>query len=150
MILLHDCPEEDLRKIRLKSPLELAFIGDSVYELLVREYITENVDTSPSKLHSLAVSYVRAEAQASFLDAVHDQLTEDEQAVVKRGRNATKTSVPKHADSRSYRMATALETLFGYLYLTGQEERLRELFEKMKQLMPVSELLGIEGPTGDV
>ena len=93
---------------------------------------------------------MRAESQAAFLDAVREQLTEDEQDVMRRGRNATKTSVPKHADSRSYRMATALEALFGYLYLTGQNDRLYELFGRMKEMMPVGDLLGPEQQSADI
>ena len=145
MISLHDLSEEEKKKIRLKSPVELAFIGDAVFELLVREYITTHVDTSPNKLHSLAVSYVRAENQAHFLDTLFDDLTEDEQNVARRGRNASKTSVPKHADSRSYRMATGLEALFGYLYLMGESERIGELFRRITELMPVSGLLRPDG-----
>lgn len=111
------------------SPLTLAFLGDGVFELFVREYLVSRGSCPVKKLHSRAVEMVRCEAQAKALSEVlWDTLTEDEQAVVMRGRNAHVGHVPKNADVADYHAATALEALFGYLYLKGELLRLRELF----------------------
>ena len=114
-----------------KSPVELAFIGDAVYEVLVREHITRTVDTTANHLHRMAVDYVCAEAQAGALEALLPLLTEAELDIVRRGKNASKVSVPRNGNPRSYRSSTALEALFGYLYLEGQQARIQELFENI-------------------
>ncbi|MEG1985256.1 MAG: ribonuclease III domain-containing protein [Oscillospiraceae bacterium] len=115
-----------------KSPVELAFIGDAVFEVLVREHITRNVDTSANKLHRMAVSYVCAEAQSEALEQIAGDLTAEELDIVRRGKNASKVSVPRNGTPRTYRSSTALEALFGYLYLSGETERIDQLFEKIK------------------
>ncbi|MEG2938832.1 MAG: ribonuclease III domain-containing protein [Oscillospiraceae bacterium] len=115
-----------------KSPVELAFIGDAVFEVLVREHITRNVDTSANKLHRMAVSYVCAEAQSEALEQIAGDLTAEELDIVRRGKNASKVSVPRNGTPRTYRSSTALEALFGYLYLSGETERIGQLFEKIK------------------
>lgn len=112
----------------MKSAAELAFVGDAVYELLVRAHIAANINTCPGNLHKRTVEYVCAEGQSEALTAITSSLTEDELGVVRRGKNATKTAVPKNGNPKEYRLATALEALFGYLYLSGQKTRLRELF----------------------
>ncbi|MEG0912582.1 MAG: ribonuclease III domain-containing protein [Oscillospiraceae bacterium] len=115
-----------------KSPVELAFIGDAVFEVLVREHITRNVDTSANKLHRMAVSYVCAEAQSEALEQIAGDLTAEELDIVRRGKNASKVSVPRNGTPRTYRSSTAFEALFGYLYLSGETERIDQLFEKIK------------------
>lgn len=111
------------------SPLTLAFLGDGIYELFVREYLVSRGSCPVKKLHSRAVEMVRCEAQARVLyEILLPGLSEEEQAVVMRGRNAHVGHVPKNADVADYHAATALETLFGYLYLKGELLRLRELF----------------------
>ena len=111
------------------SPLTLAFLGDGVYELFVREYLVNKGSCPVKKLHSRAVELVRCEAQARALsEKLWPLLTEEEQAAALRGRNAHVGHVPKNAEVSDYHGATALETLFGYLYLKGEIERLRELF----------------------
>ncbi len=110
------------------SPLSLAFLGDSVYDTLVREHLLRRANMPASKLHSAKIKLVCAEFQSSAYDVLSAQLTEHELSVLKRGRNATGNTVPKHAEAAQYRRATAVESLFGYLFLTGQEERIRELF----------------------
>lgn len=111
------------------SPLTLAFLGDGVYELFVREYLVSKGSCPVKKLHSRAVEMVRCEAQAYVLTELFwDVLTEEERAVVLRGRNAHVGHVPKNANVADYHAATALEALFGYLYLKGELLRLRELF----------------------
>lgn len=114
-----------------KSPVELAFIGDAVFELLVREQITRRVDTTANRLHRMAVEYVCAQAQARALETILPMLSEEEKDIVRRGKNASKVSVPRNGDPRSYRSSTALEALFGYLYLSGRTERIRCLFESI-------------------
>ena len=117
------------REANSYSPLTLAFLGDSVYDTLVREYLLRQANMPVAKLHSAKIQLVCAEFQSKAYDIMAEVLTDHELAVLKRGRNATGNTVPKHADAAEYRRATALECLFGYLYLTGCEERIRELFE---------------------
>jgi len=127
----------DTRTARMKGVLELAFVGDAVYELFVRDYISSSVDTSPGKLHSLAVGYVKAEAQAKALEMLLPMLLDEEKDIVRRGKNSSKMSVPKHADPKDYRSATALEALFGYLYILRRWDRLEELFQAVVRQNPI-------------
>ncbi len=115
---------------KMLSPLNLAFIGDGIYELLVREHILRQANVPVNVLHKKAVELVRASAQSKAVDLIYDMLTEEEIAIFKRGRN-TSSSVPKNADVAEYRRATGLEALFGYLYCSNQNDRLCELFEKI-------------------
>lgn len=117
------------REANSYSPLTLAFLGDSVYDTLVREYLLRQANMPVAKLHSVKIKLVCAEFQSKAYDLVAEKLSDHELAVLKRGRNATGNTVPKHADAAEYRRATALECLFGYLYLTGGNERIKELFE---------------------
>lgn len=110
------------------SPLTLAFLGDSVYEKLVREYIILNANMPASKLHELKVKKVCASYQSAAIDKIFSLLDEKETAVLKRGRNATGNTVPKSSNAVEYRRATALECLFGYLDLMGRDERIEQLF----------------------
>lgn len=112
--------ETDLRTV---SPLNLAFVGDGVYELMVRERLVSLANRPNKELHKLSVTQVRAEAQAAALDKLLPHLTEQELAVYKRGRNAHTSRT-----GDGYHKATGLEALFGYLYLSGQLSRVRELF----------------------
>lgn len=105
------------------SPLALAFVGDGVYSLLVRERLLTQANRPVGDLHRLAVAAVRAEAQAAALDRLLPLLTEEETAVYKRGRNAHSTRT-----GADYHKATGLESLFGYLYLDGRIDRVQELF----------------------
>ena len=117
------------REANQYSPLSLAFLGDSVYELKVREKIFLSANMPASKLHSLKVSRVCAEYQSRAVEVLMPVLSEKEEAVLKRGRNATGNTVPKHASAVDYRRATGLECLFGYLHLIGEEQRIAELFD---------------------
>lgn len=105
------------------SPLALAFVGDGVYELMVRERLCCLANRAAGELHRLSVRVVRAEAQAAAAERIEPLLTETEAAVYRRGRNA---HTPR--TGRDYHMATGLETLFGYLYLKGEIDRVRTLF----------------------
>ena len=111
------------------SPLTLAFLGDSVYELLVRQRIVSMANLPAAKLHSLKIKRVCAAFQSRALDMIKDELSEKEAAVVRRGRNATGNTVPKNSTTADYRRATALEALFGYLKLIGDDERIEKLFD---------------------
>ena len=116
------------------SPLVLAYIGDGVYELFVRNKLIEEFSsTPPSKLHKLSSSHVKARAQSNSMKVIEPELSEKEIAVYKRGRNAKSPTVPKNADVTDYRRATGFEALIGYLYLNKEKERLYELMEKAFQ-----------------
>jgi len=117
------------REVNLYSPLSLAFLGDSVYDTLVRNHLLRKGNMPVSKLHSEKVKLVCAEFQSKIYDMIIENLTEKELSVLKRGRNATGNSIPKHADAAEYRRATALEALFGYLYLLDESKRIEELFD---------------------
>ncbi|HAG56473.1 MAG: ribonuclease III [Oscillospiraceae bacterium] len=121
-------PEEQNPK--LLSPLTLAFVGDGVYELLVRKKIVETGNMPPKKLNARKVEMVRASAQAAVYDGLEPLLEEEEREVLKRGRNAHTGSVPKNAQMADYHKATGVEALFGFLYLKGDWERLYFLFDK--------------------
>lgn len=113
----------------LASPLDLAFLGDCVYELFVREHLVTEANRPNRDLHAEKVKYVNAEAQKQAIDLLLPQLTEKELAIFKRGRNAHTHHTPKNMSSASYHAATGLEALFGYLYLNGELDRLRYFFE---------------------
>lgn len=110
------------------SPLNLAFIGDCIYEILVRESLVLSANRPVNDLHKESVKYVSAKAQTIAYDKIKDILTEKETAVYKRGRNAKVGHNPKSASQGEYHIATGIEALFGYLYLTEQTDRIKELF----------------------
>ena len=109
------------------SPLALAYMGDAVYEVLIRTRVMNRGSMQVNKMHKKSASLVKAEAQARMIQALQEELTEEETAVYKRGRNAHSASSAKNASIRDYRMATGFEALVGYLYLTGQYVRLLKL-----------------------
>lgn len=120
--------------IRMYNPLVLAYIGDAVYDTFIRSMLVSGGSVQVGKLHKRAVGYVQAKAQACIMDKLHDTLTEDEQDIVRRGRNTKSATVPKNADINDYRYATGFEALIGYLYLIGNMKRLMELFEQISQM----------------
>ncbi len=111
------------------SPLTLAFLGDAVYERLVRERLVLTANMPVKKLHAEAVERVRASYQSKAVEIIMPLLNEEEETVLKRGRNATGNTVPKSSNPVEYRRATALEALFGYLQLTENYKRMVELFD---------------------
>ena len=111
------------------SPLNLAFIGDCVYEMLVRETLVLNANRPVNDLHKESVKFVSSKAQTLAYDKIKDCLTEQEIAIYKRGRNAKVGHNPKSASQGEYHIATGVEALFGYLYLTEQTQRIKELFQ---------------------
>ena len=113
------------------SPLNLAFIGDCIYEIMVREMLVTDANRPVNDLHKESVKYVSAKAQTEAYSKIRDVLTEEETAVFKRGRNAKVGHSPKSATEGEYHCATGIEALFGYLYLTEQTDRIKELFSKI-------------------
>ena len=117
--------------IREQSPLALAFVGDAVFSLLVRARLVAAGRRPVHDLHAAANGYVSAHAQSLELSALEPLLTEEEAAVLRRGRNASKATVAKHATAQEYRASTGLECLLGWLYLQGRTARIEELFETL-------------------
>ncbi len=111
------------------SPLNLAFIGDCIYEIMVREALVCDANRPVNDLHRESVKYVSAKAQTIAFDKISPALTDEETAIFKRGRNAKVGHNPKSASQGEYHIATGVEALFGYLYLTEQTQRIKELFE---------------------
>lgn len=116
--------------VRTYSPLVLAYIGDAVYELAVRSLVVNHGSMQVNKMHKKSASLVKAETQANLIKVLEEQLTEEEHAAYKRGRNARSASVAKHATMIDYRMATGFEALVGYLYLEGRYDRLFALIHE--------------------
>lgn len=125
--------ELDRDRINQISTLGLAHLGDGVYELMVRSWLILHGKATNKGLHRATVSYVSAQAQANRVECIRPLLTEEELDVFRRGRNSNPHTVSKAASREEYQTATALEALFGYLYLKGRTERLNELFEKMME-----------------
>ena len=106
------------------SPLVLAYIGDGIYDLIIRTVVVNRGNTQANKLHRKTSSLVKAAAQAAMIDELLELLTEEEKAVFKRGRNAKSATMAKNATMADYRKATGFEALMGYLYLSNQMERM--------------------------
>lgn len=117
-------------EVNQMSPLVWAYIGDSVYEQHIRHYLVTNTKYKPHKLHIEATKFVKAAAQAKILEQLEECLTEEEKEIVRRTRNTKNHHLPKNSNVQEYMYATAFEGLIGYLHLTKQEERLKELLEK--------------------
>ena len=121
-----DLPEMDPKAY---SPLGLAYIGDAVYEIAVRTLVISEGNMSVNKYHKKSSSLVKASAQAGVYDNIKEKLTDEETAVYKRGRNAKSATAAKNASIVEYRMATGVEALIGYLYLSGRMARAVELIK---------------------
>ncbi|MCR4400838.1 MAG: ribonuclease III domain-containing protein [Syntrophomonadaceae bacterium] len=118
------------RDLREYSPALLAYVGDAVYELYVRSHLVAGGNLRVKDAHQQAVSVVRAESQARLLRAMATELSEEEAAVMRRGRNAKGRHAPRGVDTSDYRLSTGLEALIGYLYLKGDYQRLQVLMER--------------------
>jgi len=126
------CDDVDLRTY---SPLTLAFLGDCVFDLIIRTVIVERGNRAPESLHKKKSAVVKAQTQAKMAEALLEGLSDEELAVYKRGRNAKSYSVAKNASVSDYRKATGFEALLGYLYLQDKEDRIIELVKAaLKQL----------------
>ena len=117
----------DVKEVNVKT---LAYIGDAVYELYVREHVISNSHEQVNKLHKKTIKYVSAKAQAKIVEALQDELSIDEKDIIRRGRNADANTVPKNTDVVTYKIATGFEALIGYLYLSKNETRLKDLINK--------------------
>ncbi|QED45925.1 Mini-ribonuclease 3 [Cytobacillus dafuensis] len=119
------------------NSLALAYMGDAVFEIYVRRHLIQCGKVRPNQLHREATHYVSAKAQSAIIHQMLDSdwLTEEEIAVVKRGRNAKSGTVPKNTDVQTYRYGTAFESLIGYLYLSGNEERLEKIIVAAFQMV---------------
>ena len=125
--ILKDSFELKENDIRSYSPLTLAYIGDAVYEIIIRTIVVSDGNTQVNKMHKKSSNLVKAETQANIIKAIMDDLSEEELGYYKRGRNAKSYTSAKNATISDYRMATGFEALIGYLYLTGQTERMTEI-----------------------
>jgi len=121
--------KKDITEVNLMSPLVWAYVGDSVYELYIRTKLVNTTKLNPHKLHMESIKYVKAAAQAQTLTKIYDKLNFDEQEIVRRARNAENHHLPKNATNADYMYSTAFEGLIGYLYLTKQDKRLKEILE---------------------
>jgi ribonuclease III family protein len=113
------------------NALALAYMGDAVYETYVRQFLLQSGRVKPNQLHRAATGYVSAKAQAAALKVISDceLLSEEETAIVRRGRNAKSGTIPKNTDVQTYRYSTAFEALIGYLFLQNRKDRLEELIQ---------------------
>ena len=123
-------PKQDLLNM---SSLGFAYLGDAVYEVMVRAWLCLHGKLTPGRQHKAALAYVAAPRQAALLERILPLLTQEEAQVLKRGRNASPHSDPQGATRQEYLAATGLETLFGWLYLRGETDRLNTLFETMME-----------------
>ena len=122
--------EKSLEEVKQLSPLTWAYIGDAVYELYIRTYLTNTTHLKPHELHIKSIKYVKAKAQADILMKIEETLTDEEKDIVRRGRNTQTHHTAKNATVQDYMYATAFEALIGYLYLAKQDERLEEILKK--------------------
>ena len=121
--------ERDESEINMLSPLTWAYVGDCVYELYIRTKLINQTNLKPHKLHIETIKYVKAQAQATLLKKIYEELTDEEKDIVRRGRNAENHHLPKNCNVQDYMYATAFEALIGYLYLTKKNERLKKILE---------------------
>ena len=117
----------DENDVNLLSPLTWAYIGDCVYELYIRTELINKTNLKPHKLHIESIKYVKAKAQAEILQNIYEELTEEEKDIVRRGRNTENHHLPKNSNVQEYMYSTAFEDLIGYLYLTKNNKRLKEI-----------------------
>lgn len=123
--------KKDVNEVNALSPLTWAYVGDGVYELFIRTHLINTTRMKPHMLHIEAIKYVKADAQVKMLSKIQDILTEEEKDIVRRGRNAENHHLPKNATVEEYSYSTAFEALIGYLYLTKQDERLKEILNML-------------------
>lgn len=121
----------DIQDVRMLSPLVWAYIGDSVYEIFIRNELINISNAKPHKLHIETVKYVKAKAQVETLNKIYDSLTDEEKDIVRRGRNVQNHHVPKNVDVAEYAYATAFEALIGYLKLNNNIDRINEIINKI-------------------
>ena len=119
--------DKSIEEVNMLSPLVWAYVGDAVYELFIRTNLVNNSNAKPHKLHIESIKFVKAKAQAETLDRIFDRLNSKEREIARRGRNTENHHVAKNANVADYSHSTAFEAVIGYLYLTHQDERLKEV-----------------------
>ena len=119
--------EKTIEEVNQMSPLTWAYIGDNVFELYIRTNLVNTTKLKPHELHIKSIKYVKAQAQAEFLNKIEENLTDEEKEIVRRGRNTQNHHKAKNATFQEYMYATAFEALIGYLYLTKQDQRLNKI-----------------------
>lgn len=124
----HGLTENEIERL---PPLTLAYIGDAVFEVLVRTYLVSKGTNKVGRLHKMSVDFVSARSQAKFVKCVENILTQRENYILKSGRNANSATIPKNANVSDYRWATGFEAVFGYLYLKKEYDRINTLIEKI-------------------
>ncbi|WP_163651659.1 Mini-ribonuclease 3 [Listeria sp. PSOL-1] len=132
----------EVKDYKQLNGLALAYMGDAIYEVYVRKHLLVLGKTKPNQLHKSATKYVSAKGQALVVRTLMTEgfITEEEESVLKRGRNSKSYTVPKNTDISTYNLATAFEAVVGYLYLGGEHVRLNEWFEKAIQIIEEGEL----------
>ena len=118
-------------EVNLMSPLTWAYVGDAVYELYISTKLVNETNKKPHKLHIESIKYVKAGAQAKLLEKIYENLTNEEQEIVRRSRNTQNHHLPKNSNVQEYMYSTAFEGLIGYLYLTKQNNRLKEILKQV-------------------
>lgn len=121
--------KKNVAEVNTMSPLTWAYVGDAVFELLIRTHLINKTRLKPHMLHIEAIKYVKADAQVEILRRIEKELSMEEMEIVRRGRNAQNHHVPKNATVEEYSYATAFEALIGYLYLTKQDQRLKKILD---------------------
>lgn len=121
--------KKNVAEVNTMSPLTWAYVGDAVFELLIRTHLINKTRLKPHMLHIEAIKYVKADAQVEILRRIEKELSMEEMEIIRRGRNAQNHHVPKNATVEEYSYATAFEALIGYLYLTKQDQRLKEILD---------------------
>ena len=121
--------KKEIQDVNMLSPLVWAYVGDSVYEMFIRTHLVNTSNAKPHKLHMESIKYVKAKAQADILKSLQEKLSDEEKDIVRRGRNTENHHVAKNANLADYAQSTGFEALIGYLYLTKQDQRLREILE---------------------
>lgn len=116
------------------SPLVWAYIGDAVFELYIREKLLDKIAGKPNKLHHESIKIVSARAQSTILEKIKDILTDEERDIVRKGRNVKPKTMAKNATVKEYIYATGFEALIGFLYLTGENERLDEILKNVEDI----------------
>lgn len=129
---IHDSFSKDisLLQVNMMNPLNLAYIGDAVYEIYIRKFLLLSYNGKVNEINKRCVKFVKATAQSFAINSLMNDLTEDEVKFVKKGRNASPKTVPKNTELIDYKMATGFEALLGYLYLTGNIQRLETIIER--------------------
>lgn len=122
----------DVREVNVKT---LAYIGDVVYELYIREHVISNSREQVNKLHKKTIKYVSAKAQAKIVEVLTEEFSDEEKDIIRRGRNAEANTVPKNTDVITYKIATGFEALIGYLYLQKNEARLKDIISKSIEII---------------